>query len=269
MCNRRGKTGSFPNGPLVTRILRFAVLGDPVSHSRSPVIHQEALRLSGLKGEFLAIKADEKRLITALDELRAGMFDGLNVTMPLKEAAADLAGESGAINTLRYRDPRIEGISTDAEAFKEILRVESLGALDTVLILGAGGSAISAVAAIKDKHIYLSGRNPSRVSEIVRSNDGVMAVPWEAAVAGAIVINCTPIGMRSEDLPTAIVDVAGALIDLPYGPIRTPSVAKALRAGLPVVDGYEFLARQAAASFEWWTGVVVDFKLLAEIARNA
>ena len=140
--------------------------------------------------------------------------------------------------------------------------------MDNVLILGAGGSALSALAAISERHVYLSARHESRVSEIVASHDNVMAVPWKSAVAGAIVINCTPLGMSEEDLPELVVAAAGALIDLPYGPPKTLSVGRALTAGIPVVDGYEFLARQAAASFEWWTGVVVDFKPLAEIARN-
>jgi shikimate dehydrogenase len=244
------------------------VLGDPVSHSKSPVIQQEALRRAGLEGEFLAIKADEEKLVAVIEEMRAGEFDGLNVTMPLKEVAAGLVGQAGAINTLRCKDSVVEGVSTDTAAFRGILEGPGFRDVDNVLILGAGGSALSALAAMSDKHLYLSARNESRVSEVVASHDNVMAVPWKSAVAGAIVINCTPLGMSNEDLPKAIVDAAGALIDLPYGPPETPSVGRALKVGIPVVDGYEFLARQAAASFEWWTGVVVDFKSLAEIARN-
>jgi len=272
MCRRHGTRGSFrsgvSDGPPVTRPLRFAVLGDPVAHSKSPIIQQEALRCAGLEGEFLAIKADEEKLVAVVEEMRAGEFDGLNVTMPLKEIAAGLVGQTGAINALRCKDSVIEGMSTDTEAFRDILDGPGFRGVDNVLILGAGGSALSALAAISDKHVYLSARNESRVSEVVASHDNVMAVPWKSAVAGAILINCTPLGMSDEDLPRLVVDVAGALIDLPYGPPETPSVGRALRAGIPVVDGYEFLARQAAASFKWWTGVAVDFGPLAEIARN-
>lgn len=268
MCSRHETMEYFHSDPQVTRPLKFAVIGDPITHSRSPVIHQEALRIAGLTGEFLAIKADEEKLVALVEELQAGNFDGLNVTMPLKEAAADLVGAAGAINTLRCRDFKIEGISTDAVAFKEVLGGESFRDIETVLILGSGGSALSALTAITDRHLYISGRNAARLTEIVASNHSVMTVPWGTAVAGAIVINCTPLGMLSEDLPNVVVDVASALIDLPYGPTSTPAVLRAATAGVPVVDGYEFLARQAAASFEWWTGVGVDFKPLAERARN-
>ena len=254
--------------PLVTRPLRFALLGDPVRHSKSPIIHAEALRRTGLKGEYVTIRADEQMLAGVIEELRTGGFDGLNVTMPLKELAADLVGERGAINTLRCRDSVVEGVSTDTHAFRDILGALRFRDADSVLILGAGGSALSALSAIDDKHLYISARNESCVSELVDSHDGVTAVPWESGVAGAIVINCTPLGMRTEDLPELVVGAAGALIDLPYGPSKTPSVRRALDMGIPVVDGYEFLARQAAASFEWWTGLAVDFKPLADIARN-
>jgi len=252
----------------VVEPFRFAVLGDPVSQSRSPAIHQEALRIAGLEGEFLAIKADEARLVAALEELRTGQLDGFNVTMPLKEIAANLAGGSGAINTLRYRDSRIEGFSSDTAAFRDILGSGRFADAGNILILGTGGSALSALAAIEDKPVYLSGRNESRVSELASASDHLLAVPWGAGVAGAIVINCTPLGMNSEYLPELVVKVGSALIDLPYGPPQTPSTAMALGAGIPVIDGYEFLARQAASSFEWWTGVAVDFRRLAEIARN-
>jgi len=228
----------------------------------------EALRLAGMKGEYLAIEADRSRLRVAIDELRAGEFDGLNITMPLKGAAAELIGRTGAVNTLRCRNTAIEGTSTDASTFSAIFEKDGFSHIDNVLILGTGGSALSALAAIKDKHIYLSARNATKASAIVTSHEGAAVVPWGAAVAGAVVINCTPIGMQSEALPGVVVKVASALIDLPYGSSVTPSVSQAQRAGIQTVDGYEFLARQAAASFEWWTGVVVDFKLLVERARN-
>jgi shikimate dehydrogenase len=252
----------------VTNLLRFAVLGDPVSHSRSPQIQEKALNLAGMRGEFLAIEADPSRLKLAIEELRTGAFDGLNITMPLKEVAAELIGRTGAVNTLRCRNSLVEGISTDTSAFRDILDQDQFSHMDSVLILGSGGSALSALATVKDKHVYLSARNTKRASELLAFHEDAIAIPWGTGVAGAIVVNCTPIGMRSETLPDAVVKTASALIDLPYGPPQTPSVDQALLAGIPTIDGYEFLARQAAGSFEWWTGVHVDFNLLTETARN-
>ena len=92
---------------------------------------------------------------------------------------------------------------------------------------------------------------------------------WEAAVAGAIVINATPLGMGSEQLPGLVLDVAGALIDLPYGEQPTDAVIRARDLGIPVVDGIEFLVTQAVASFQWWTDVVVPPTALIESARKA
>lgn len=252
----------------MTETYRFAVLGDPVDHSRSPAIHQEALRLADLTGEYLAIRADKRKLIASVEEMRAGQFDGLNITMPLKELAANLCQLPGALNTLRFRDNEVQGISTDTVVLKELLSSEGFREKANILILGSGGSALSAMAAIESQNVYISGRNDERVSAVAADREGVSVVPWGTGVAGAVVVNCTPIGMASDALPDLVVGAGGALVDLPYGPPRTPAVMAALNSGIPVVDGYEFLARQAAASFEWWTGIGVDFKPLADVARN-
>jgi shikimate dehydrogenase len=103
--------------------LRFAVLGDPIDHSRSPAIHTAALDHVGLKGSYVAIRAGSSELRAAVEQLREGSFDGFNITMPLKEEAATLAedltaeaGRSGSVNTLRARNQVIEGHSSDVIA---------------------------------------------------------------------------------------------------------------------------------------------------------
>ena len=224
---------------------------------------------------YTAIQADGQRLRAVVEQMRAGEFDGLNITMPLKGLASELAEfptsdaqSARSINTLRARDEVIEGHSTDKVAFDQILSAPDFAPISNVLVLGAGGSARAAVAALSDRNIYISARNPDKTEELAE-RDGVAPVRWGAAVAGAMIVNCTPLGMSGEDLPEGLLDVATALIDLPYGTPSTPAVAAAVEAGIPAVDGYEFLARQAAASFEWWTGVPVDSESLTEIARNA
>ena len=87
-------------------------------------------------------------------------------------------------------------------------------------------------------------------------------------MAGAIVINATPLGMGTEQLPASVLEVASALIDLPYGGSPTPAVMRARDLGIQVVDGVEFLVTQAVASFQWWTGVEVPQAVLMESARK-
>ena len=250
------------------RSLRFALLGDPVAHSRSPAIHAAALRLAGLSGTYEAIKADPTKLSEIIRRLRDGQYHGLNITMPLKDAAAQLVGSSEPVNTLRLHEGQIEGISTDRSAVRELLSDVRFAGLRSVLLLGSGGSSRSAILDLADRDVYLAARNESVAAEMADSQVNVEVVPWGAAVAGALVINATPVGMQGETLPAGILEVAGGLIDLPYGSTPTPSVLEAVRIGLPTADGFEFLARQAAASFEWWTGVSVDSESLSLVARN-
>lgn len=255
--------------------IRLALLGDPVEHSRSPRIHEAALRLAGLRGSYVAIRADEVVLGRSLDDLRSGELDGINITMPLKKAAAERADELTAlaqraesVNTLRHRDGRIEAHSTDAVAFREILEASPFAGSRSILILGSGGSARAAIAAILSRPVYISARDTVKAETLADRLGATGVVPWGSSVADTIVINATPIGMNGEALDDDVVAASHGLIDLPYGDDPTPAIVAAAAADKPHVDGVEFLARQARASFQWWTGASVDYEALVAAARN-
>ncbi|MEE8376400.1 MAG: hypothetical protein V3S26_08790 [Acidimicrobiia bacterium] len=260
----------------MSQFYRFALLGDPVANSRSPAIHAEALRLCGLSGEYKAITANQQILEETLADLRSGKIDGINVTMPLKRIAFELADfttpedrPAGSVNTMkRGEDGLVLAQSTDAVVFGEIFEDRGFKDLSSVLVLGAGGSAATALAAAKGRDAYLSARNAGRAQALADTFDSVSVIPWGASVAGAVVVNATPLGMSGERLPGGIVELGGALVDLPYSDTATGATSKAIGNGIPAVDGIEFLARQAALSFRWWTGESVDFAVLAEITRN-
>ena len=259
----------------MSQFYRFALLGDPVKHSRSPQIQEGALSLAGLQGDYRPIIADQILLERTLSDLASGFLSGINVTMPLKQAAYELcdlttpeARVAGSVNTLRSEQGVISGHSTDAVAFKELFGDEDLRDLSNLLVLGAGGSAAAALSVAGEKKVYVSARSEERAHRLTDDLDVGNVIPWGTAVAGALVVNATPLGMSDEALPDGILEVAGGLLDLPYGVGATPAVALASAIGIPVIDGFEFLARQAAASFQWWTGMTVDFANLAEIARN-
>ncbi len=260
----------------MSQFYRFALLGDPVAHSLSPAIHAEALRLTGLSGEYKAITADQQILEEALADLRSGDIDGMNVTMPLKRTAFELADVTtpqarlaGSINTMkRGEDGLVLAQSTDAVVFREIFESGGFECLSSVLVLGAGGSAAAALAATRGRNAYLSARNAGTAHALADTFDSVSVIPWGASVAGAVVVNATPLGMSGERLPEGIVELGGALVDLPYSDTTTGATSMAMGEGMPTIDGIEFLARQAALSFRWWTGESVDFAVLAEIARN-
>jgi shikimate dehydrogenase len=256
--------------------LRFAVLGDPISHSRSPAIHTAAMSDLGIDGTYVAIRAGLAELREVVEELRRGAWDGINVTMPIKFAAAeasdlltDAARVSGSVNSLRLRRGRIEGHSTDVTASGSALGDSRFPSGAPVLVLGSGGAAAAALGATTDRAVYASSRSPEKLDSLLR-RVGVAAgvVPFGSGVAGAIVVNATPLGMGGEKLPEGILEVAGGLVDLPYGAGPTGTVEWATRKGLPVMDGIEFLVLQAADAFRWWTGVEPPFDVMLRAGRN-
>lgn len=254
---------------------RFAVLGDPIEHSRSPRLHEAMLEIAALDGEYLKVRADESILARTIQGLRDGDWDGINVTMPLKGAAANLAdtlseaaSRSGSVNTLLRSADGIAGDSTDCVAMQEIVDSGRFSDRSSVLLLGTGGSAAAALTALVDEpNLYVSGRRPEAVGELT-SRLGGSPVGWGTAVAGALVINATSLGMAGEGLPDDVLSAASGLVDLPYGAEETPAMRHARASSIPSADGHEFLLRQARASFALWTGVSIDLDRLSEHLRN-
>lgn len=281
MSSRRGPTGSFPEHRLgyqaaMRAELRFALLGDPVDHSRSPAIHRAALAELGLSGSYEARRSGQAGLEAAVDELRGGDLDGINITMPLKAQAAasadrltELADRSRSVNTLRFHDGFVEGHSTDAAATATVLTQPRFDRSAPILLLGAGGAAAAVLVALSGREVHLAARRTDLARELAaKAGYEVRLVPFGSAVAGAIVINATPLGMKGELLPDGVMDGASGLIDLAYGPVDPPATAEARRIGLPLLDGLEFLALQAGESFTWWTGMAAPLEVMFEAAKN-
>lgn len=254
---------------------RLAVLGDPVEHSRSPQLHTTMLWLAGLQGEYQRVRADEQVLREAIGSMRHGEWDGLNITMPLKETAARLADtltplaeRAGSVNTLIPSGSEVVGDTTDTTAFRLLIDSVRFAGRSSLLVLGAGGSAAAALAALEDtSNTYVASRRIASAEELTTRLGGEV-VSWGTAVAGALVINTTPLGMSGEKLPEGIVETASGLIDLPYATAPTPAIHLADGNGIPRADGHEFLLRQAIVSFRLWTGVQVDYDAVTAALRN-
>ncbi len=233
-------------------------------------MYLEAMSQSGLKGTHVAVKADERRLAEEAKSLHQGRWSGLNVTMPLKEAAVRFcqrltseADGAGSVNTMGLEAGKVVGHSTDTVAVGLLLERDEMDGNDRVVILGGGGAARAAIAAIGDRTAWISTRGDSDTW-----TEGVRRLAWGEMVEGALLINTTPLGMSGEPLPGSVVEASGGLIDLAYGTSATPAMGEATSRGIPAVDGVEFLSVACAASFEWWTGVGVDSNRLLEAARN-
>ncbi|MDP2622643.1 MAG: shikimate dehydrogenase [Actinomycetota bacterium] len=252
--------------------LRLVLLGDPVVHSRSPAIHRAALAATGIDGSYEVRQVDCAGLDAALSELRSGVIDGANVTMPHKAGAAELvdvlaedAGRAGAVNTIGRVDGRLFGWNTDVAAMGTAIGSMPSG---VVLILGSGSAAASAAVALQGRAFRISARRQEAARRLAYRLGAQGTVPWGMPLAGALLVNATPLGMLGEALPEAVVGSATGLIDLPYGARPTPAVGEAGRRGIPVVDGIDLLVAQAAESFTIWTGLEAPVAVMAQAARG-
>jgi shikimate dehydrogenase len=238
---------------LTERDLRLAVIGDPIAHSRSPVLYRRFLAEARLGGSYEAIRVEAGDGARAIDALRAEGYTGLNVTTPLKEEAfarADLrdasALASGSVNTLVFGE-RIVGTNTDG--------IGALGGLGDagltdpagarVLILGAGPTARAAAAALvaAGAAVFVWNRTQARAERVARE---LGAHVFEAglrfdAVLSALLPNAVP----ADDRVRTIVLVAPIIVDANYGERATLGAAL----GRPVSDGTSMLEHSARASF--------------------
>ena len=253
--------------------IRLALLGDPVAHSRSPAIHEAALRAVGIRGSYEARRTDAHGMERACAEIRSGALDGVNVTMPLKavaleavDRASKVAIRAGAVNTVCLRDGSAVGENTDVGGIRDAWRRRRLPDDVPILVLGAGAAAAAALLAREGSELLVSSRRSGMSSALAaRLEADAIEIPWRTAVPGAVVVNATPLGMDDELLPGDILDEASGLFDMAYGASTTPAVA-AMR-DRPVADGIDMLIAQAARSFQIWTGVAAPFDLMEAAAR--
>lgn len=272
---------------------RAAVLGKPIAHSLSPVIHNAGYAAAGLADwSYTAIECAE----TELPDLLAGLgpeWAGLSLTMPLKEVAlaaarevSPVAAATGAANTLvRRADGSWYADNTDVPGMEAVLREAGVRAGAAVTILGAGGTARAALAAsarLAASGVTLVARRPEAIDEL-RPVAGALGVsltgaPWPAAaglLAADLVISTVPKGVADPLAVGAHWGAATVLFDALYHPWPTPLAASAAAAGRRIVSGLDLLLAQALGQFEQFTGVPAPAEamraalLAAHAARSA
>jgi shikimate dehydrogenase len=256
------------------------VVGWPVSQSLSPRLHGFWLREHQVDGAYVPLAVRREDFTLAVNGLRAAGFVGVSVTVPHKEAAFALAHDlddaahaAGAVNLLLFHSDRIEGRNTDIEGLRASLG-ESLGANcaegKTVVVLGAGGAARSAVLAadrLGAGEIRLVNRTASRVMPLVQAMQlhakaKLSAFEWaqwpEAAKGAVLLINATAAGMTGAsplDLALDPLPMEAAVCDVVYNPLETMLLSAALARGHRIVDGLGMLLHQGAPAFAAFYGV--------------
>jgi len=270
---------------LLTGRTRLAgVIGWPVSHSRSPRLHNHWLARHGIDGAYVPLPVAPADLAAAVRGLRAAGFLGANVTVPHKEAVLALCDRvlppgqrAGAVNTLAFGPDGIIGTNTDGTGFVANLRAHGVDpAAGPALLLGAGGAARAIAAALLDLHVpvAVANRSADRAAALAAALPGLGVRPWaeRAALGGqALLVNTTVLGMAGQDaLHMPLDDAPPGLVvsDIVYVPPVTLLLADAAARGLRTVGGLGMLLHQAVAGFASWFGVtpVADqdtFELIA------
>lgn len=262
---------------------RYAVIGNPVAHSRSPDIHAAFARETRQAIEYGRVLAPLDGFRTTVQAFRDQGGKGANVTLPFKEEAFALstsrtrrAEQAGAVNTLRFDGEAVSGDNTDGIGLVRDLR-DNLGATlpgARVLVIGAGGAGRGVLGPLADERpgrLVIANRTHARAVELaVRFR--IEAVEL-CALAGArfdLVINATSASLGGGDfpLPADLFGDGALAYDMMYGKGQTPFLAAARAQGAAVCDGLGMLVEQAAESFLFWRGVRPTTRPVLEAIRR-
>ena len=276
---------------------RFAVIGHPVAHSLSPLLHGKAYDLLRLDCSYESFDILPEALPAALRDFREQGFSGLNVTLPHKESMAKLvdtltdeARAVGAVNTILVRGDRIAGDNTDVHGFAaSVASVRKSIEGRTVLLLGAGGSARAVVYALlsrfKPSEIVVVNRDEDRGRDLLRhfADHAGDAKLTSGSVEPAglsplldradLIVNCTSLGLSPavEGCPVkddTVFRPEQVVMDLIYTPLRTRLIALATKSGARTISGLEMFLHQGARSFELWLGQPMPVDAIRPVIMN-
>ncbi len=247
-----------------------ALIGNPVSHSLSPLIHNSAFNSLNINAVYLAFKVGREKLSTAVEFLKDVDAIGANVTVPYKEEVVkyvdlltDEAKEIGAINTVLFTD-RVEGHNTDGKGAIKALEEAGVKADSSFFIFGAGGAAraIATTLAMEGAEIFLSNRTEKRGKELVKKlckYGKAKFVPLNSEYLYRYlpevetIINATTVGMDGKCLvPENAISEKHVVMDIVYSPLKTELIKRAEKVGAKTITGDRMLLYQAALSFEIW-----------------
>ena len=277
---------------------RLAVMGDPIAHSRSPQMHNPALRACGIDAQYIRVQVPVGHVAQAFRQFAACGFLGVNITIPHKFEALsevdevdELAAALGAVNTLVIRDGRLLGRNSDGPGFVRSVRdAFGVGLADLrVLILGAGGGAGRAVAVqsalercgklvLANRSIEKAKVLASEIRAVGRCRDVTVLGLTDNIIASAaadvdLIVNATSLGMKSEDarlLPASALEARHLVFDMVYrADGETPLLADAKAVGARTVDGLTLLLHQGAISFEHWFDRPAPLEVMCKGLREA
>ncbi|MFN2603910.1 MAG: shikimate dehydrogenase [Gemmatimonadaceae bacterium] len=265
---------------------RLVLLGHPVAHSLSPLMHNAALASAGIGVRYEAIDVMPNHLPRVMDSLARERAAG-NVTVPHKQAAmkamksvSPIAKKVNAINTFQVSDDGdLQGDNTDVAGFNALVSsvIGEMPSGARVAVVGAGGAAAAVLASAEEWNsatVKIYARRPDVARDLAqrfKNVTGVEMLPVQGPLDCDIVVNATTIGLYDERLPVPIDALPGSavILDLVYKPGETAWVRAARAAGHTASDGLEMLVEQGAASFEIWFGRSPDREAMWKAVTEA
>ncbi len=255
----------------------YCIIGDPVSHSLSPAMHNAAFKSLSLDDVYIAYKVSSHELKSSIESLRSVKISGFNVTIPHKTAVLQyldevdlLSRKAGAVNTVSRIDGNFKGFNTDIQGFLQPLlnrRIDFKGL--SVLLFGAGGSARAVVTSLSNingiSKLVVASRTCgkslelSKLAKLQGLTCSVSTIEEAKAMAKRfdLIVNATSLGLQSNEsvLDSEEVSESSTVYDLVYRPVLTKLLENAQEKGARIIYGYEMLLEQGAQAFEIWTGL--------------
>ena len=272
-------------------MIKACVIGHPIKHSRSPLIHGYWLESFDIKGNYTREDIGPEHLPDFFQRLRSGEFAGCNVTLPHKESSCALVDHTdervrrtGSLNTIYVRNGQLHATSTDGEGFiaNVVWRVPNFqfhGA--NIVLIGAGGSAkalVDEMLQVGAEKIFIANRTLAKAQSIAATyGAAVTAIDLNEVstvlAASTLLINTTSAGIANSgtlNIDFQRLQPSTVVADINYVPLITPFLIQAKAAGLQIVPGLGMLLHQAVRGFELWFGQrpAVTQELYDIVARN-
>jgi len=259
----------------------YGIIGSPVSHSLSPIIHNGVFKRMGLNAVYLAFEV--KNLREAITGIRGLNIHGISVTLPFKtdiipllDEVNELAKKIGAVNTITHEKGRLIGFNTDWFGALKALEEKIDLKRKRILLLGAGGAARAIAFGLKENGSEVIICNRSAAKGLTLAQDlGCLSRPWPSIkeLEFDVLVNATSVGMSPHDeaspVPSEVFSKGMAVMDIVYSPLKTKLLREAEEKGCQTIDGLEMLARQGAAQFEIWTGKRPNIDQIKKDLRRA
>ena len=251
---------------------KYLIIGNPVSHSLSPKIHNYWFKQNKMNSVYEKKELAEKELPDIIQNIRNGEISGINVTVPFKQKIipfldklSKLAKKTQSVNTVYLKDNEVVGDNTDVYGFEQSIKKTGIELNDKVaLILGAGGvvpSIISALEGLFLRKIYITNRTFKKAKQLQEKYPNLEIVKWGELVKFDIIINAISVGLRVEDkldLDLKKINEKKFFFDTIYNPPETDFLNKAKINGHLTMNGKFMLIYQAQKAFELWHGLLPD-----------